>query len=605
VKHCHPKRRCEFQAVPARQGERGIVLVLALVALLLIAAVGAAIIFMASSESAIVGAQKVSARSFYAGAGGLEEGRYRIMSSIPDPLGGLNYDNPLDPNNLTNKTQDFARVPALPNPGLPPTEILYVVNVNNPTGSANFNVAGSIPSAAEDATRGDEVPFAATFKGVASIQPSSGDPNRSVPYRWIRVNLKTEVAAQQDLNLSGTLDEDPIFLFMGRQYRASDLRVYDLDGPGLGIPGDILPPPWGCDPMQPLVPRPDGTLCPHTSQILDRPCVAVICATPVYMLTARAEVPLPGSPATSRLIRSEVAVPFSFSLDAAILSEPGITINGGVFASGRDICDPDCQLRKDGSPYVFPENTNFDSFPISDVPDACNYIIPIQSEAPKDDQTIPNVKAKSDPECNDPTTPGCKCQFDKGNATSCVQGDAFPKYDLDQLISILKPMARRLQNPLNSYYPQSDTSNLNCATPTTCTGTGIELGGFPFGSFDTPGGGNGAGADPIITYFEGDLKCTSTCNGAGILIVDGDLEFNASMAFYGVVLVRGNVSVSGGGTGGGKVAPCNIYGALITQGGVATDFSGSICFQYNSCAQRNAGFFAPALNLSFREMPQQ
>ena len=289
------------------RGERGVVLLLALVALLLIAAVGAAIIFMASSETAIVGAEKAGARSFYASAGGLEESRYRLMVSIPNALGGIN----------ATDTPAFARVPAIPGPGIPPSEILYIVNVANPAAPANFDVVGSIPSAAEDPQRLAEVPAAATLRGVASIQPNSGDPNLSVPYRWIRFNLKTELAAQQDLNFDGALDQDPVFLFMGRQYRGTDLLVYDFDGLGPGGPGFNLPPPWGPDPLAQLPP------------ILDRPCVAVICATPIYMLTARAEVPLPGSPPTSRLIRTEVAVPFSFSIDAGILSEAGIDVQIG------------------------------------------------------------------------------------------------------------------------------------------------------------------------------------------------------------------------------------------------------------------------------------
>ncbi|MGH9780123.1 MAG: hypothetical protein ACRD5I_17120, partial [Candidatus Acidiferrales bacterium] len=145
------------------RSERGVVLLLALVALLLIAAVGAAIIFMATTETAIVGAEKVGARSFYASSGGLEETRYRLMVSIPDALGGINAAD----------TPAFARVPAIPGPGIPPSEILYVVNVANPVTPANFDVVGSIPSAAEDPSRLAEVPAAVTLKGVASIQPNS------------------------------------------------------------------------------------------------------------------------------------------------------------------------------------------------------------------------------------------------------------------------------------------------------------------------------------------------------------------------------------------------------------------------------------------------
>lgn len=572
--------------------ERGVVLLLALVALLLIAAVGAAIIFMASSETAIVGAEKVGARSFYASSGGLEEARYRLMVSIPNALGGVN----------ATDTPAFARVPAIPGPGLPPSEILYIVNVANPVAPGNFDVVGSIPSAAEDPLRLVEVPAAVTLKGVASIQPAAGDPNRSVPYRWIRFNLKTEVAAQQDLNFDGILDQDPIFLFMGRQYRAGDLMVYDFDGVGPGLGGYNLPPPWGPDPLAQAPP------------ITDRPCVAVICATPVYMLTSRAEVPLPGSPPTSRLIRTEVAVPFSFSIDAGILSEPGIDMIGAMMASGRDICNDACLQYADGTPYEFPPwgDPKFRGKDTTTVPAACNHVIPAQSEAPYGDPAnSPSTSARSDPVCAPfPIDPNCKCQQDAKGVQSCIKTGVNPKYDLDQLISVLRPMAAVLQPPVNSYYPQVGTSNLTCDA-SGCNAQQIEMGGFPFTDPINQTGGDpqmkGAGADPLITYVPGDFTCNGKCNGAGILIVDGDLTLTASMVFYGAVLVRGNVKVAGGGSppkldNGNNM--CNIYGALITQGGVDTDLGGGICFQYNSCAQRNASFFAPTLNLSFREMPQ-
>ncbi len=111
---------------------------------------------------------------------------------------------------------------------------------------------------------------------------------------------------------------------------------------------------------------------------------------------------------------------------------------------------------------------------------------------------------------------------------------------------------------------------------------------------------NGTNADPMVTYVDGNLKCTAGCTGAGILIVDGNLELNASMAFYGIVIVRGNVTVLGGGA---PPTPCNIYGALISGGGVSTGLGGGICFQYNACAQRDQFQNAPLLSLSFREVP--
>jgi len=600
------------------RGERGIVLILALVALLLIAAVAATLIYMATSETSLVSAQKAGARSFYSAMGGIEEARYRLIPGLTAgsacPTGSQGGLNNTDPLSLACNTEAFARVPAIPPPGVPPSEILYVVNVPNGVAPANLDAIGSIPAPAEDPTRAIEVPAAAILRGVASIQLNSGTPN-SLDWQWVRINVKTELASQQDLNLDGILDQDPVFLFLGRQYRANDLLVYDLDGPGPSLPGFVLPPPWGPNPLLAAPP------------ITDRPCVAVICATPVYILTARGNVTFAGSPAANRMVRAEVGVPSAFSLDAAILSQPGINLTGQMEASGRDICDPDCGVLAADDPDVsgnqagltdiFPPRNpaagtglNFNSYGEVTVPANCRHTFPIQSESPPADQTLNNTSARSDPHC-DPVNPRCKCQSNtvcghSGCTTSyfsCVMADTPQQFDLDTLFSVLTPLARTMQAPVNNYYPQLGTSNLSCDA-TGCQGQGIEIGGFPFADPVAQTGAdfiNGANADPIITYVPGDFKCTSNCTGAGILLVDGDFEISASMSFYGIILVRGNVTVLGGGS---PKTPCNVYGSIITRGGVSTNLGGSICFQYNSCAQRTATYFAPLTGLSFREMPQ-
>ncbi len=604
------------------RGERGVVLLLALVALLLIAAIGAAIIFLATSETAIVGAQKVGTRSYYAGLGGIEEARFRMMPGVPTDRGGLNnidFTNPA--NTAPPYTPGFARLPAIPAPigtGFlpgqtnPPTDILYIVNVANPSPGSNSDVTGSEPPLAEDPSRDDEVPSVspATIRAVASIQPDAGDPNLSVQYRWIRINLKTELAAQQDLNLDGQLDEHPVFLFMGRHYRAGDLIRYQHQpgiGPGL-LAGDTLPPPWGCDPLAPLSTRADGTFCSHTAPIQTRPCLALVCATPVYMLTALAETPLPPLEPASRLIRAEVSIPAGFSLNAGIHSEPAINVTGLFEASGRDICDPNCATNLDASAYDFPPfANNFVPGPQTE-PMAlnCRNVIPMQTEADNTTQPQPaNASARSDPHCSPLLNPDCICRT--GNiggmpeTQSCVLAGQPPVFNMDELINSLIPVARRLQEPVNDYYPQTGGGNVTCDA-TECTGTNLELGGFPISSYETPGPTNGDGADPIVTYVDRDLRCTAQCTGAGILIVDGDLKVNASMAFYGVVLVRGNLEVLGGGAP--PTSGCNFFGSIVTADGVNTALGGSMCFQYNTCAQRYANSSSPAQGLSFREMPR-
>ena len=155
----------------SRDGQRGVVLLLSLIALLLISAVGAAILFMAAAESSLVGSQRVSARTFYSTMGGLEETRFRMMPVILDAQGGLNEPG----------TQVFAQLPVVPPPGgppPPPTDVLYIVNVNNPATPANFNAFAQLP--ANDIWLAAEVPAAVNLRAVASIQPNAGG-NAAIP----------------------------------------------------------------------------------------------------------------------------------------------------------------------------------------------------------------------------------------------------------------------------------------------------------------------------------------------------------------------------------------------------------------------------------------
>ncbi|MFQ5694695.1 MAG: hypothetical protein ACE5HB_01765 [Terriglobia bacterium] len=125
--------------------------------------------------------------------------------------------------------------------------------------------------------------------------------------------------------------------------------------------------------------------------------------------------------------------------------------------------------------------------------------------------------------------------------------------------------------------------------------SGITMGTFPYAD---PAGG--ADAVPQITRIAGDFRCTANCTGAGVLIVDGDLQFNASMEFYGLVIVRGSITALGGGA---PASGCNFYGGLIAGGGLVTTVGGALCYRYNSCAQNSSSRKAPVLRLSYRSMP--
>ena len=511
----------------ARDGQRGVVLLLALIALLLISAVGVAILFMAAGESSIVGSQRLAARAFYAAQAGLEEARFRLLPTnqpTGTPPQGLNYSDagvPVIP--CTASEQPGTLVPCNTAGVIiyptRPENVLYILNSTAATPPAPGCVPGTPASPTNDPFLTSEIP-SPIVSTTGSIQPGAGTVS-SIPYEWVRINLKTERASGQDINLDGsTADDEPIFYYQSRQYRRADLLAFDAN---------VLPLPWG-------PPPPPGA---------GRPCVAAVCASPVYMLTSFAVM----APASSRIMRSEVTVVPPFAIDAAVMSQPPIQVSGTSQYVGYDGCDPDCAGYPPGTP-----------------PATCNIVVPLQSAAASGSNVSGNsAYTYPPPPCPPPGT---------GTTKACVQQNVPFPYSVNELINMLRPLA----------------------TPLAPGGyTGLAMGRFPFADPI-----NGAGANPVITYVGGNLKCTGGCSGAGILIVDGDFDFNASMEFYGIIIARGNVTALGGGS---PTTGCNIYGAVLSGGVVNTALGGAICFRYNTCAQKNIFQNRPLLVLSFREIP--
>lgn len=556
------------------QAQRGVVLFLAIIALLLIGAVGAAIIYMATSETGFVGAQRMAARAFYAGMGGLEEARYRMLPVL-QPTGtpplGLNYTDPLNligaggnpifPCTVTELANTLVPCNTMSVNAYPtrPWNALYIMNsaAANPVApGANANAP---PSSTNDPFLPGEIPLF-NVRTTGSIQLGAGTGS-SVPYQWIRINIKTERASAQDLDLNGSiLDDEPVFNYQGRQYRRADLLIFD---PG----GTIFPPPWG-----PVPPANSG-----------RNCVAAVCALPVYMATAFAT--LPGIAPTGRVVRNEISSLTGFSVNAGLLSQPDINVAGGSFYIGYDQCDPDCPPGMPNGPPIKDTNpyTAYTGDPgfIAN----CSTVIPVQSAAPLTTSKITNAAARTYPNTCTSTSPGAS------NAYACIQEAAPFPYDVPTLISLLRPSATSI--------PPGNYQNIPSG--------GISMGTFPPAPYPASLV-SGTGANPQISYVGGRFKCSSGCKGAGILIIDCPtctaaqpaLTMDASMEFYGLIIVNGPVAILGGGS---SPSGCNVYGALISSGTITTDLGGSICYRYNSCAQRDLFRNRPFGQLAFREIP--
>jgi hypothetical protein len=102
-----------------------------------------------------------------------------------------------------------------------------------------------------------------------------------------------------------------------------------------------------------------------------------------------------------------------------------------------------------------------------------------------------------------------------------------------------------------------------------------------------------------VTYIPGDVQLTSGATGNGVLVVDGNLDIHGGFQFYGLVIVRGVISFTGGGSD--KV---NVYGALIAgqQSYVDNTLGGSANISFDYCALPQQDKTQPPRVLSFRDI---
>ncbi len=145
-----------------------------------------------------------------------------------------------------------------------------------------------------------------------------------------------------------------------------------------------------------------------------------------------------------------------------------------------------------------------------------------------------------------------------------------------------------------------DWAKANAPASNVVTGTGVTTSG-PFG---TPPTASTAG-DWQISYHDAggpgnEVKFTGGApDGAGIWVIDGDLDMAGNMTFTGIVIVTGTVYFRGG--GGSKM----IKGALISGAAALdnVDVNGTIDLLYSSGAvSEAANAFARYVMVSWEQI---
>jgi hypothetical protein len=112
--------------------------------------------------------------------------------------------------------------------------------------------------------------------------------------------------------------------------------------------------------------------------------------------------------------------------------------------------------------------------------------------------------------------------------------------------------------------------------------------------------GEPGGPDWQLTMHHGYTKITGNAEGAGVWIVDGDLDIGGTLKFVGIIIVRGKVTFSGGGSG------TQVTGAIITSDAPVIDFTvtGTTDIFYSSGAVAGAANAAARyVAKAWRQMP--
>ncbi len=271
-----------------RNGERGISLVVALLALVMLSAVAIGMMFMSSTEAAVSANFKAQETAYFAARAGVEEVRDRMLPSPPSPGGAFSLNGSL-PSVLPGAVNPWA---------------LYILNGQNRSG-ANMSMADVTNLATTNPFADDELchdfpSYVGMTYAAANVRCTGSGGLPAVPgwytsttsiaplpvdYKWIRVTLKAN-----------------------NTYGGANAAIFvDSTKPGAN---QVC---WSGS----------GAGAHQVVAAALQPC-ANINATPVYLLTALAVTPSGASRGARRIVQQEIAQTYINS-----------NLPGGLFAVGN------------------------------------------------------------------------------------------------------------------------------------------------------------------------------------------------------------------------------------------------------------------------------
>jgi Tfp pilus assembly protein PilX len=193
-----------------RESERGVALLIALFALLLISAMAAGLIVISGTETSIDANYRTSVQGFFDARAGIEEGRGRLWTGSANSI--ATWVTPVGTTLL-------------------PGQVRYIINPASGETVAP-NVVGNKYYDSEYAQEWGGTPItAATVTTTNSSYPAAN--LRGPLYKWVRITAATELSTNTDVNNDGVKDPaDPLF-YDGKQQLLS--TASQLNCPPLGV----------------------------------------------------------------------------------------------------------------------------------------------------------------------------------------------------------------------------------------------------------------------------------------------------------------------------------------------------------------------------------
>jgi len=524
--------------------QRGIAMIVALLALVLLAAIGMALMFMADTENSVNNNYKDSQKAYFAARAGAEQARLLLaidnttrgnalglhMPAKGDPAGMLYLFNPTPGDAAINPTSGN----------------IQTASVNtNPTLDdqlcweqyAGLQLTPAPAGGPYPCTANQLLPDSASYTPLTMPAGPGVNQADAMPFRWVRITNKQN--------------------FMGALNQKVDITA----NPGQQIC-------W------------DGS---HEVALTAASCTTQgTGATPVWEITSLAVTnpKLGNIPGSRRVVQMEVAFAPPLVPPAPISVQAPVNLQGSYVLNAYDNCTCTCTTTGSGGNQVT----------------SCGVG---QAGCVKSAHAIYTQ--------NQVSTTG-------GAGSTVTNFGSDPTQDASIQNVNPWPNSLNIDNLINHYKvgAQSPSFASSCTGTTNFTGTpetylncgtqsGQTYGTYPNGLPTEPTPGS---YTSVTEYIPGSVKLTAAASGSGILIVDGDLEINGGLNWYGLVLVRGKVSFTGG-----AGQSTNLYGAVLAGDDVdatnqsQTDtFGGSINFHYDVCALNNVPSNTPPTLLATHEV---